>query len=164
MHVGTLTPRIFSEDDVKLLRVVSARAALAIDRALAYDEVVRLTELQRDFVTLAAHELRTPAATVYGLAATLARRQRPAEMVEQLQQTLHEQSERMSRLVEQLLDLSRLDDAALRINPEPIRLSTELQHTSRRSLSAARTRSRSKRPSSRSWPTAPRWSASSATS
>jgi GAF domain-containing protein len=77
VHVGTLTPRIFTEDDAILLRVVSARAALAIDRALAYDEVVRLTELQREFVALAAHELRTPATTVYGLAATLAHRELP---------------------------------------------------------------------------------------
>ncbi|HSC72972.1 MAG TPA: GAF domain-containing sensor histidine kinase [Gaiellaceae bacterium] len=128
VHVGTLTPRVFSADDADLLRVVSARAALAIDRALAYDEVVRVTQLQRDFVSLAAHELRTPAATVYGLAATLAQRQLPPDMVEQLQQTLHEQAERMSRLVEQLLDMSRLDAAAIRINPGPIPLRTELQH------------------------------------
>lgn len=128
VHVGTLTPRVFSADDADLLRVVSARAALAIDRALAYDEVVRVTQLQRDFVSLAAHELRTPAATVYGLAATLAQRQLPPDMVEQLQQTLHEQAERMSRLVEQLLDMSRLDAAAIRVNPGPIPLRTELQH------------------------------------
>ncbi|HEY5660709.1 MAG TPA: GAF domain-containing sensor histidine kinase [Gaiellaceae bacterium] len=128
VHVGTLTPRIFSADDADLLRVVSARAAIAIDRALAYDEVVRLTELQREFVSLAAHELRTPAATVYGLAATLAHRQLAPEMVEQLQQTLHEQAERMSRLVEQLLDMSRLDAAAIRVDPEPLALRSELQH------------------------------------
>jgi signal transduction histidine kinase len=128
VHVGTLTPRTFSAEDAELLRVVSARAAIAIDRALAYDEVVRLTELQREFVSLAAHELRTPAATVYGLAATLAHRQLAPEMVEQLQQTLHEQAERMSRLVEQLLDMSRLDSAAIRITPEQIALRTELRH------------------------------------
>jgi signal transduction histidine kinase len=128
VHVGTLTPRVFNDDDVELLRVVSARAAIAIDRALAYDEVVRLTELQRDFVTLAAHELRTPAATVYGLAATLARRELSDEMVEQLQETLHQQAERMSRLVEQLLDLSRLDATSIRISPEPIPLRSELEH------------------------------------
>ena len=128
VHVGTLTPRIFSADDADLLRVVSARAAIAIDRALAYDEVVRLTELQREFVSLAAHELRTPAATVYGLAATIAHRQLAPEMVEQLQQTLHEQAERMSRLVEQLLDMSRLDAAAIRVNPEPLVLRAELEH------------------------------------
>ena len=128
VHVGTLTPRLFTDDDVRLLRVVSVRAALAIDRALAYDEVVRLTELQREFVALAAHELRTPATTVYGLAATLAHRELPAEMVEQLQKTLHEQAERMSRLVEQLLDMSRLDATSIRINPEPMELKSELQH------------------------------------
>jgi signal transduction histidine kinase len=131
VHVGTLTPRLFTADDAELLRVVSARAAIAIDRALAYDEVVRLTQLQRDFVSLAAHELRTPAATVYGLAATLAHRQLAPEMVAQLQQTLHEQAERMSRLVEQLLDMSRLDAAAIRVSPERIELRTELHQIAR---------------------------------
>jgi signal transduction histidine kinase len=127
VHVGTLTPRVFTPEDADLLRVVSARAAVAIDRALAYEQVVRLTELQRDFVALAAHELRTPAATVYGLAATLAHRQLPAEQAAELQHTLYTQAERMARLVEQLLDMSRLDAASIRISPEPIALRAELE-------------------------------------
>ena len=127
VHVGTLTPRLFTPDDVELLRVVSSRAAIAIDRALAYEQVLRLTELQRDFVALAAHELRTPATTVYGLAATLAARDLPPEQAAHLQQTLHEQAERMSLLVEQLLDMSRLDAASIRVSPEPLRLKAELE-------------------------------------
>jgi signal transduction histidine kinase len=127
VHVGTLTPRLFTPDDVELLRVVSSRAAIAIDRALAYEQVLRLTELQRDFVALAAHELRTPATTVYGLAATLAKRDLPPEQAAHLQQTLHEQAERMSLLVEQLLDMSRLDAASIRVSPEPLRLKAELE-------------------------------------
>jgi signal transduction histidine kinase len=128
VHVGTLTPRIFTPDDVELLRVVAARAAIAIDRALAYEELLRMTELQREFVALAAHELRTPATTVYGLAATLAQRELAPELVEELQQTLHSQAERMSRLVEQLLDMSRLDAASIPLNPEPTALKAELEH------------------------------------
>jgi signal transduction histidine kinase len=127
VHVGTLSPRLFTPDDVELLRVVSSRAAVAIDRALAYEQVLRLTELQREFVALAAHELRTPATTVYGLAATLAKRDLPPEQVVHLQQTLHEQAERMSLLVEQLLDMSRLDATSIRVSPEPIRLKAELE-------------------------------------
>jgi len=127
VHVGTLTPRIFNADDAELLRVVSSRAAIAIDRALAYEEVVRLTELQRDFVALAAHELRTPAATVYGLAVTLVHRELPPELARELQETLCTQAERMSRLVEQLLDMSRLDAASIRVSPEPIALKAELE-------------------------------------
>src|SRR5213078_2054833 len=110
-----------------------ARAAIAIDRSLAYEQVLRLTELQRDFVALAAHELRTPATTVYGLAATLAQRDLPPEQVAPLQQTLHEQAERMSKLVEQLLDMSRLDASSIRVSPEPIRLRAELERIVRAS-------------------------------
>ena len=133
VHVGTLTPRIFSADDAELLRVVCSRAALAIDRALAYEQVLRLTELQRDFVALAAHELRTPAATVYGLAVTLVHRELPPELAEELQETLCTQAERMSRLVEQLLDMSRLDAASIRVSPEPIALKAELEQIVRAS-------------------------------
>lgn len=133
IHVGTLTPRIFTPDDAELLRVVSSRAAIAIDRALAYEEVVRLTELQRDFVALAAHELRTPVTTVYGLAATLAHRDLPPDQVAELQHTLHVQAERMSRLVEQLLDTSRLDAATIPIRPEPIALRAEVEQIVRSS-------------------------------
>jgi len=127
LHVGTLTHRKFNAEDVDLLEVVAARAGVAIDRSLAHEQVVRLTQLQRDFVALAAHELRTPATTVYGLAATLAQRDLPADTTEQLVDTLHEQSERMSRLVEQLLDMSRLDAASIHIAPELITLRPELE-------------------------------------
>jgi signal transduction histidine kinase len=133
VHVGTLTPREFTKEDSDLLRVVAARAAIAIDRTLAYEEVVRLTELQREFVALAAHELRTPATTVYGLAATLAHRDFPPEQAAELQRTLHHQAERMSRLVEQLLDMSRLDTATIRVTPEPLALKAELEQIVRAS-------------------------------
>jgi GAF domain-containing protein len=99
VHVGTLTHRRFTPGDMELLEVVALRAALAIDHAVAHDHVVRLTELQRDFIALAAHELRTPATTVYGLATTL--RERRSELdddvVHQLDETLWAQSDRMRR-------------------------------------------------------------------
>jgi signal transduction histidine kinase len=127
LHVGTLTPRLFDEVDIELLEVVAQRVAVAIDRTLVHEEVVRLTQLQRDFIALAAHELRTPAATVYGLAATLARRElEPATELE-IRETLYEQAERLRRLVEQLLDMSRLDAASIEVKPERLRLETELE-------------------------------------
>jgi signal transduction histidine kinase len=129
VHVGTLTHRRFTPGDMELLEVVALRAALAIDHAVAHDHVVRLTELQRDFIALAAHELRTPATTVYGLATTL--RERRSELdddvVHQLDETLWAQSDRMRRLVEQLLDLSRLDAASIAISRELIVLRPHLE-------------------------------------
>ena len=129
VHVGTLAHRTFEPEDVELLRVVAERAALAVDRALVYDELVRIGEIQREFVALAAHELRTPAASVFGLAATLRARsgQLEAETVEELQDTLYEQSDRMRRLVDQLLDLSRLDAQTVVINRARVALAPHLQ-------------------------------------
>ena len=72
LHVGTLTPRLFDDDDVELLQLVADRAALAIERARLHEDVVRLDELKLNFVAIASHELRTPAASVYGVAETLA--------------------------------------------------------------------------------------------
>ncbi len=129
IHVGTLTPRVFDNDDVELLQVVAHRVALAIDRALVYGRIVQLTEMQREFIALAAHELRTPATTVYGLAATLNERLHDLtpETVDELVLNLHQQSERMRRLVEQLLDLSRLDSGRIAIDPQRVTLRTHLQ-------------------------------------
>src|SRR2546428_3379192 len=110
VHVGTRSPRSFASDDIELLSIVAHWAALAIDRAIAYGELLRLTQIQQEFVAIAAHELRTPATTVYGLAATLQARgdDLPSETLHEVRETLFMQSDRMRRLVDQLLDLSRL--------------------------------------------------------
>jgi signal transduction histidine kinase len=127
LHVGSLTKRVFNSDEVALLQIVGERVALAIERSLIHEQLIRLTQLQRDFVALAAHELRTPATTVYGLAATLDRRaDLDPDTVAQLRHTLHTQADRMRRLVEQLLDLSRLDAARIEVSPERVALHNEL--------------------------------------
>jgi len=72
------------------------------------------------FVALAAHELRAPAAVVHGIAATLDARGAELEPDElrALHGLLHAQTGRLVALMEQLLDLSRLDGAALPIERE----------------------------------------------
>jgi signal transduction histidine kinase len=129
IHVGTLTHRRFSEGDIELLQVVGQRVALALDRALVHERLVRLTQIQREFVALAAHELRSPTAIIYGIAATLHLRQPELapDVVDELLLNLHQQSERMRRLVEQLLDLSRLDAAAVAVEPRRVALRTQIQ-------------------------------------
>ena len=74
LHVGSLSPRSFRRDDVELLELVAARAALAIERASLHEEVRLLDALKANFVAIASHELRTPATAVYGVLTTLERR------------------------------------------------------------------------------------------
>ncbi len=128
LHVGTLTPRRFDDDDVELLQFVAARAALAIERAQVHDDLILLDQLRRNFVAIASHEVRTPASAVYGVLATLAERtDLSAETRDELLRTGYEQADRLRRLVEQLLDLSRLDEQAIKIEPKPVVLHTVLE-------------------------------------
>jgi signal transduction histidine kinase len=129
IHVGTLKHRTFNASDVELLQVVAQRVALGLDRALVYEHVVQLTQVQREFVALAAHELRSPAATIYGIAATLYLRQGELakDVVDELVVNLYQQGERMRRVVEQLLDLSRLDAGATAVGPQRVALRKHIE-------------------------------------
>jgi len=124
LHVGSLTPRMFSRDDTELLQLVAERAALAIERTQLHQEMVELDALKLNFVAVPSHELRTPATSVYGILATLRARgdSLPATVRAELEETLWEQALRFRRLIEQLLDLSRLDAQTIRLEPRVIRL------------------------------------------
>ncbi|MFL5927888.1 MAG: GAF domain-containing protein [Gaiellaceae bacterium] len=126
LHVGTLTPRKFSADEVELLQLVAERVALAIERTRLHEELVTLDQLKLNFVAIASHELRTPATAVYGVLATLVERgdSLSHELREELLQMGYEQGERLRGLLEDLLDLSRLDAAAITVEARPLVLHT----------------------------------------
>ena len=128
LHVGTLTPRQFARDDVELLQLVAERVAIAIERAQVHEELVQLDQLKLNFVAIASHELRTPATSVYGVLKTLGDRgsELSEELREELLQVGIEQGERLRRLLEELLDLSRLDARAINVEPRPVVLKAAL--------------------------------------
>ena len=123
IHVGTLTPRDFTQQDVELLELVAERIAIALQRATVHDNLVRLEARERSFIALASHELRTPAAIIYGISETLNHREGNLSRDEEaaLREALYDASVRLRLLVEQLLDLSKLD-ALEPILPRPVKL------------------------------------------
>jgi len=127
LHVGSLIHRRFSEDNVELLQLVAQRVAIAIERAQLHEQSRQFDQLKLNFVAIASHELRTPATSIYGALATLVQRHElPPATREELIQMAYQQSDRMRRLIEQLLDLSRLDGRAIPVAPKPIVLSSVL--------------------------------------
>jgi signal transduction histidine kinase len=138
LHVGTLIHRQFTREDVELLQLVGDRVAIAIERAQLHEELLRLDELRANFIAIASHELRTPAAAVYGSLVTLVkRREELAEGIrDELLVTAYTQSERLARLLDQLLDLSRLDSHQIRISPKPIVLHNVLERIAHEAVPA----------------------------
>jgi signal transduction histidine kinase len=139
LHVGTLTRRQFTRDEVELLQLVAERVAIAIERAQLHEELIQLDQLKLNFVAIASHELRTPATSVYGVLKTLA--ERGPELTEDLREELLnvgvEQGERLRSLLEELLDLSRLDARAINVEPRPVVLKAALADVVHAALSAS---------------------------
>jgi len=128
LHVGTLTPRRFTREEVELLQIVAERVAIAIERARLHEDLVQLDQLKLNFVAIASHELRTPATSVYGILKTLSERNNELtdELREELLRVGVEQGERLRHLLEDLLDLSRLDARAISVDPRPVVLKSAL--------------------------------------
>src|SRR5213079_2160952 len=111
-----------------LLQIVAERVAIAIEHARLHEELVQLDQLKLNFVAIASHELRTPATSVYGILKTLSDRGKELtdDVREELLRVGVEQGERLRRLLEDLLDLSRLDAKAIDIEPRPVVLRAAL--------------------------------------
>ena len=126
----------FGDEELSLLRTLGDLTGLALDRVRLYQAehearlaLERANELKTNFIALAAHELRTPMTTIHGFVTTL---YHLADRLDEAQRaavsdSLLEQTERMAKLIEQLLDLSRLDADVIAIAPEPVRVRERVQ-------------------------------------
>lgn len=90
---------------------------------LFYDitEIRRLEKVRTDFVANASHELRTPVTALKGFTETLldgALEDR--DTLIHFLEIMHEESERLDSIVGDILQLSRLEQRADRMNPEPV--------------------------------------------
>ena len=119
----------FGEEEFSLLRSLGSLTVLALERSRLYAQEhearVALEEagaMKSQFVALASHELRTPVAVIHGIAATLEMRgdELAHDQLLQLRRTMYEQTDRLRRLVDQLLDLSRLEAHSVHIEPQPV--------------------------------------------
>jgi signal transduction histidine kinase len=126
----------FGSEEFELLHALGGFAYLALDRARLFTQerearlaLERADEVKSQFIALASHELRSPAAVIHGIASTVYLRGHALtdEQLEKLRHTLYEQTGRLTRLVDQLLDLSRLEAAAIPIEPEPLPVRSRVQ-------------------------------------
>jgi signal transduction histidine kinase len=76
----------------------------------------RLETIRRDFVANVSHELKTPLTAVSGYAETLLDRSIPEEQRRRFVTTIHENATRMQRIVDDLLDLSRIESGGWQPN------------------------------------------------
>ncbi len=79
--------------------------------------VRRLEAVRRDFVANVSHELKTPLTVIGGFAETLADDDLPADQRRRFAETIQTHALRMQRIVDDLLDISRIESGGWRPNP-----------------------------------------------
>lgn len=117
------TPAAFARGWRRIRSRTGLDRLLGLRRELA--ELRREVELKDAYIALASHELRAPAAVVYGFSETLVHRGNdltPDELAE-LHGVLRGQAQRLNLLIDQLLDLNRLEANVVPSAPErlPVR-------------------------------------------
>ena len=124
---------VFTGADGKKLNMLANMGALPgagagavslidVTREKAYEaDLKERAERLRDFLVVASHELRHPIAIVKGYANTLTEymERMPPDLVQEILRDIDQSTDRLTRYVEQLLDVSRVEQGRLFINREP---------------------------------------------
>jgi len=120
----------FEAADAALLSGVVAVLAGHVELAAHHEVDRRSADLREAFVGVISHELRTPITTIYGLARILRQRGDALDPVARADALadIEAESDRLYRLVEDLLVLSRAESGAVAIEPEPINLARLVGH------------------------------------
>ncbi|MGH2748185.1 MAG: sensor histidine kinase [Actinomycetota bacterium] len=127
----------FTEEDLRLVTVVAERTALAIENA----GLREANHAKSDFVSMLAHELKGPMTTIVGFGQVLREQWTTIEEEkrEHLFGVLTTEIRRLSRLADDLLDLSRIEAGTVRYDMQPVSLPELVDNvlTVHRSLSAS---------------------------
>lgn len=119
----------FDEDDMKYLSLIGRQVGAVLEASLGRqrerDLVRQLREADRtksEFVSMLAHELKGPMSTVLGFGHTLEQQwdKLSDEKRTQVVGIITKETERLSRLVTDLLDVSRMESGTLRYEMEPM--------------------------------------------
>lgn len=124
-------PPVFAVSDTELAQLIADQAAVILESRTLIDQAARVqaqetaTRMKEDFLSAAAHDLKTPLTTVVAQAEFLERRalrdpSAPAD-VSGLSRIVRE-AKRLSALVTDLLDAARLEQGRLVGEREPVDL------------------------------------------
>jgi signal transduction histidine kinase len=111
----------FTDEDVNTLTTLAAQAAIAIENARLFQ--------QSDLISEMVHELRTPLAAITATTHVLLRPEVTDEHRNEMVDTIREETQRLTRMTTEFLDLARLESGRSRIARDPVDMTEVLRET-----------------------------------
>lgn len=123
LELGGLMPRRALVRAVPLPEAPGGVLAVFVD----VTALRRLEAVRRDFVANASHELRSPLTTVRAAAETLRTVENDAAATERFIGLIQRNAERLEHLIDDLLELSRIESRELNLELEPLELAAVVE-------------------------------------
>jgi signal transduction histidine kinase len=112
--------RRYEANDVTLLEDLARSASAAVDNARLYHLAERATSARDQMLGVVAHDLRNPLGTIIMASSFLAETMDVASPGHRFVKMMHRAGERMNRLIGDLLDVKRMENGRLAVEPKPI--------------------------------------------
>ncbi len=95
-------------------------------------DITRQRELQQmknDVMALVTHELRTPLTAIQGMSEVLAQHEFTAAQQREMHQAINDEAKRLARMIDEYLNVARLEAGAQPLRRETVRVTTLLERT-----------------------------------
>jgi signal transduction histidine kinase/DNA-binding response OmpR family regulator len=109
------TERDFNPADITVAEALASRAAIALDNAKLYKDVEQADQQKNEFLSMLAHELRNPLAPIRNAVTFLRLSGDSDPDVEWARDLIDRQVSQLVRLVDDLLDVSRITRGKIRL-------------------------------------------------
>ncbi|HEX7314214.1 MAG TPA: PAS domain S-box protein [Pyrinomonadaceae bacterium] len=121
---STRSRRRYTPEDVAYAQEIAARAALAIENARLYARAQEVNRVKDEFLATLSHELRTPLTPILGWTHMIRSGRLGEPEVGQGVRVIEKNSQSLSRLINDLLDMSSILSGKMRIERAPVELSS----------------------------------------
>jgi signal transduction histidine kinase len=121
----------FTDDDLRLLSLFGDQAAAAFLTAEAFarqrramEELEQLSKSKSDFVSVVSHEFRTPLTGIRGFSEMMMDEDFSVEEMKEFAADINKEAQRLSRLINEMLDLDRMESGKMTLSIEPVNLNS----------------------------------------
>ncbi len=129
----------FTQSDLILAEELASRAAVAVDNARLYHEAREAIRSRDEFLSIASHELKTPLTSILlqlqivlkGVQKTSKESKSNQQLLSLLQNT-EQQSKKLSKLINDLLNISVISTGRLQLDREKVDFSSVIDETLQR--------------------------------
>jgi signal transduction histidine kinase/DNA-binding response OmpR family regulator len=119
----------FDSARIALAREVASRASIAMENARLYSAVQEADRRKNEFLAMLAHELRNPLAPIRNAVHILASAESLPPKLGWARDVIGRQADHMARLIDDLLDVSRIVQGKVAVKPETLHLATLIERS-----------------------------------